>query len=297
MSRLPLLALFFTVLIVVAVVVADPSAVHASPDYPGNSFCLSSPSLFCDDFIGHTIFKDTTHAASWYRFPYNPDDGVNYVNLMPDNLFRLELDADVTDQHYNNANISTSEINNINGNFLFGENSRVDVRMRFSPNVFASGANTGTAKGSAGLLFWNYFFNEVDPSNGRLGVVRDAFGFVWQDDTSTLPGFLAVGVVQGQAAFFVPLYDVDLTEFHTYTIERRHTSMTYYLDGQLVGVLPLNQSGALSLPAEQKLSTDLWFDNATYLQDLSTFETTIIFNDLVEPQYLEADYVRVTTLD
>ncbi len=283
-------------LFLLIVLVSLPVAAVAASDGAGDSLCHNSLSFFCDDFFGHTLFKDVTDAADWHRFPYNVDGAANYTNLMPENVLRLELDADATDQHYSNANISTSEINNINGNFLFGENSRVEVRMRFSPNALAHGANTGTAKGSAGFLFWNYFFNEVDPINGRLGVVRDAFGFVWQDDTSTLPGFLAIGVVQGQAAFFVPQYDLDLSQFHTYTIERRPTSMTYYVDGQLVGVLPLNQPGALTLPAGQKLSVDFWFDNATYLQDLQTFETTIIFNDLVEPQYLDIDYARVDSI-
>ncbi|MBN1915912.1 hypothetical protein JW796_02890 [Candidatus Dojkabacteria bacterium] len=288
------LASSFAVLIALTLLLVGFSQAKACN---GNNMGKWKKYLFYDDFVGRTFFKDEKSWAQWYRYEYNLDGAASYVKLPRASALRLMVDEKATDVYYSNADISTSEINNYQGRFLFGENTKVSVRMRYSPNINADPATPAGAKGSAGLLFWNYFLGPVDPELKDLTKVRDAFGFVWQDEGSVpTPGFWEIAVAQGVPGEYLPDYDVDLSQYHVYSLERRHDSMKYFIDGQLVHTVLLNQPGGLDLPATSKLSVDMWVDNATYVLDFSTFQIDMNFNHLDESQYIDIDYVKVTRL-
>lgn len=265
-------------------------------------FCNPVTSIFCDNFIGKTFFinqQPTAPWAHWYKYPYNRDGAASYknVNKLSEQYLQLQVDDKATANNYSFSDISTSEINNYQGNFLFGENVRVDVRMRYSPNMFSNAQNTGTAKGSAGFLLWNYFTAPVDPEMKDLNHVRDAFGYVWQDQNSfPNAGFWTAAVGQSTPGTYLPLFDMNLSEWHTYSLERRHDSMKFYIDGQLIETQLLNQEGGIPLPATSKMSVDIWADNASYVLDLSTMHVNLDFNDLTETQYVDIDMVRVKNI-
>lgn len=264
-------------------------------------FCRQNQTEFCDNFVGKTFFKDQTQLAQWYRFPVDADNATEYKNTFFPSTLKLELTDNATAQNYSNANISTSEINNPDGEFLFGEDTRVEVRMRYggddSATFSADPANPGTAQGSAGLLFWNYFFEDVDPEALQLGTVRDAFGFVWQDNRSVPnAGFWLAAVAQGMPGEYKPMFDLDISEYNIYALERRNDSMKYFINDELVHEVPLNQQGGITLPADSKLSVDMWVDNASYVLDFNTFKVNLDFNDLTQDQSVQMDYVEVTKL-
>jgi hypothetical protein len=278
------------ILSVAAILLALPNAALARKNE-----CAGRNFIFCDDFRGKTLFKDQKRHADWYRFPADFDNAAEYINLVSSDLLRLEVTSNATANHYSDANISTSEINNNQGKFLFGVNTRAEARYRYSNNIKADAS--GSAQGSAGFLFWNYFTTPVDPENHQLGLTRDSFGFIWQGaDNTPLPGFWITGFAGGQVTGFVPYPNINLNEFHTYAVERRHDSIKYFIDDQLVHTAVINQPGTPSLADSVKLSTDLWVDNARYNLDPQTFTVSINFIDLAASQYTDIDYVKVTQL-
>lgn len=296
MSKLKtVLSSSFAVLFALILLLVGFSPAQAS--YGGGMHNPKNKYLFRDEFFGRTFYKDQHRWADWYRYEYDRDGAASYKELYRVNALRLMVDEKASNNFYTNADISTSEINNYQGKFLFGEDTKVSVRMKYSPNMNANPSTPAGAKGSAGILFWNYFLGPVDPELKDLTKVRDAFGFVWQDEGSIpTPGFWEVAVAQGVPGQYVPDYDVDLSQYHVYSLERRHDSMKYFIDGQLVHTILLNQPGGLDLPTTSKLSVDMWVDNATYVLDFNTFQIDMNFNDLNESQYIDIDYVRVTSL-
>jgi hypothetical protein len=277
-------------------------SVSASGMFSTDKYCnpFTHNNIMCENFLGKTFFKNGTPSvpwATWYKYPFNPDNAVKYIDRYMENTLRLQVDENTTVNNYSNADISTSEINNYQGNFRFGVNTRAEVRMKFSANMQADPANAGAARGSAGFLFWDYFSVPVSPEMKDVNKVRDAFGFVWQDSTAIpTPGFWLAAVGQGQAGQYLPEFDLDISKFHTYAVERRHDSMKFFIDDALVLTQPLNQEGGIPLPDEQKLSTDIWVDNATYVLDFSDYQVQLEFNKLTEKQFIDVDYVQVTRI-
>lgn len=309
MSRRILLSVIVVFVLIAGIGQAQADLNDSGPNAMSYQGVCSPPSdsiLFCDEFTGRTFYINPTTEhpgnpagkALWWQYPYNRDNGTVLYEVNSGGFIRLQLNENVSSNYYSNADISTSEINNINGNFLFGENVRVEVRMRYSPNMHANADNPGSAWGSAGFIFWNYFTVPGDPELKNLNAVRDAFGFTWQDGSSVPnPGFWMFNVAQTVPGNYVYYPNIDLSQFHTYVLERRHHSMRFFIDGQLVHEEPLNQPGAIQLPAESKLTIELWTDNATYLLDMNTYYMDLVFRDLTEPQYVDIDYVIVTRLN
>lgn len=272
---------------------AFPSTVSASGLL---NYCNPLNTIFCDNFFAPTLYKDQTSLARWYRYTEDFDNAADYIQLLGENRLRLRINPNASTNHYSNADISTSEINNNAGKFLFGVNTRVDVRLRYSPNMTSDG--TGSAKGSAGILFWNYFQTPVDPEHKVLGHNRDSFGFIWQAQANEpLPGFWLTGFAQGEFGAAVPYYDIDLSKFHTYSLERRHNSMKYLIDNQVVLTVPLNQPGSLTLPASAKLSVDTWVDNGTYTLNDLTSAPQIDFADITQSQWADIEYISVKAIN
>jgi hypothetical protein len=288
-------------MLMLAVFVTPVSSVSAQEN---SVKCNKTISVFCDDFRGHTFFKNdgpNQDKAHWYKYAFNRDNAASYIdsNGNSEKYLRLQLDERASANNYSNANISTSEINNPTGNFPFGVNTRAEVRMRYSENMKANPFDsTQTARGSAGFLFWDYFTGSVNPEIKNLERVQDAFGFVWQDGEAVpTPGFWIVGVGGGMPGPYLPKFDIDLSQWHTYTIERRHDSMKFFIDGSLAQTMLLNQEGGLTLPDSTKLSTDMWIDNTTYVLDFSTFHINLDFNNLTQKQSIDIDSVNVTSLN
>jgi hypothetical protein len=275
-----------------------------TPELPFNqatvNFCHPEDpaTLFCEDFDGQTFYKDEYDWARWFRFSAN-DPAAQHINGIGELKLQINTLSSATD--YSNANISTSKINQVDPFLNFGVNTRAEARIRFSPNVLASGLNPGTAKGSAGFLFWNYFKGDlgyyVDPEDGNLeNPPQDVLGFIWMDNQSTLPGWNVFAVVNGIPAMFQPI-DVDMSQYHVYAVERTHDYFRFFLDGVQLAELPINQEGGyLFIPDEHKLATDVWFDNASYNYNLLDFSANLTFHQLAENQWVDTDYVRVTQL-
>lgn len=281
----------------VAIVVGIPTA-SANYEWTDNICTPTNGVAFCDEFYLPTVYKNQFSWAKFWKYGFNPDNGSTYTNVLTRNYLRLAVNTNATNLNYTNTDISTSEINNYQGNFLFGENTRVDVRMRYSANMSANPAAPKGAKGSAGLLFWNYFSTPVDPQQKDLTKVRDAFGFVWQDEQSfPNAGFWTAAVAQGVPGTYTPLFNQNLSSFHTYSLERRHDSMKYYIDGVLIQTQLLNQPGGITLPSTSKLSVDMWADNASYVLNLTNFTVDLDFNTITQKHYVDIDYVKVSELN
>ncbi len=263
--------------------------------------CNPGHSIICDNFNGQTFFKDEHGNALWYRTPPAIDyDNANvYDNRHegPLHYLRVGMTSAVTDQHAAFAEIGLVEINNYLADFPVTVDSRVEARLRFAPDMQASPA-PGTAVGSAGMLFWSYHQGSIDYENHILPPPNDAFGFVWQQAESTpLAGFWISNVADGIPGQFVPLFSVDMSQWHTYVIERRHDTMTYYIDGALIQEQPLNQPDSITLPDDQDLTVDIWRDNMRYNFDPNIFEYIITFEDLTQDSWVDVDYFQVTSLN
>jgi len=250
--------------------------------------------LFCDNFIGNTLYKDQTSKADWYRFADGNRPASFYDNT-GDGLRLRVSGAKSTD--YSNAEVSLTKLYLDNANLLFGENTRADIRMKFSPNMQADGANAGTAKGTAGFLFWNYYQGTKDPVKGQFDPVRDAFGFTWASDTA--PGlitFKAVGGVTTISPVTQLLPGFNMNIYHTYSVVRTHNAIKFLIDGKKIDGLAVNVAGGLQLDPSHKLTADFWADNASYFfradgTIYSTFSTT------TADQWIKAEYVKVTQID
>jgi hypothetical protein len=261
--------------------------------------CLAPGTLFCDDFRSGIEFKDQDAGALWFRYANGDDPSIAKYQPTADGL-RLKINTNSSDTNYSNSNISTSEINNGFSPFLrFKVNTRAEARMRFDPQMQAASFNPGSAKGSAGFLYWNYFKSPVDPETGFIYDPQDVFGFVWQDGQSTLPGLKALGLVDGQFALYQPLDSVDMSVYNTYAIERRHTSIKYFVNDVLVAEIPLNQPGTLQLSDDRGLAADAWTDNASYQYNLGggVVSANLLFHHLPEDQNVDVSYVKVISLD
>jgi hypothetical protein len=260
--------------------------------------CNVFTDIFCDNFNGRTWFKDQTSWAEWYRYP--DDDVSDYIHR--GRKLRLQINTNSREGIYSNANISTSRINEVNTDLRFGVNTRAEARIRFSENMNADALNPGTARGSAGFLFWNYFQGEpgylVTPEDGHVErPPQDIVGFAWQDANSTIPGLSTFAAIGGVPALFEPV-DVDMSEYHIYAIERRPNSFKLFVDDTLIGEIPVNVEGGYHfIPDDHKLSTDSWVDNASYQYDLQTFNANLTFNEVDENQWVDVDYIRVVEIE
>lgn len=253
-----------------------------------------------DNFQGQTFFKDEKSDALWYRTPAEIDfDSANFYDNRHEGtteFLRVGMTSATTNQHAGFAEIGLVEINNHQANFPITVNSRVEARMRFAPDMQANPA-PGTAVGSAGMLFWSYHQGTIDYENHILPQPNDAFGFVWQQAESTpLAGFWISNVADGKPGEFVPLFSVDMSQWHNYVIERRHDKMTYYIDDTLIQEQPLNQEGTITLPDDQNLTLDFWRDNMRYNFDPAVFEYLITFENLSQDSWVDIDYFTVKPL-
>ena len=260
--------------------------------------CSVFRDIFCDNFTGKTWFKDQTPWTPWYRYP--DDAAADYINM--GTKLRLQVNDASQDGVYSNANISTSVINQVGTDLRFGVNTRAEARLKFSPNMNSDPMNPGTARGSAGFLFWNYFQGEpgyiVTPEDGNVEAPpQDVVGFAWQDGASTIPGLSTFVAVGGVPALFANV-NVDMSEYHTYAIERRHDSFKLFVDDTLIGEVPVNVEGGYHfIPDDHKLSTDSWVDNASYQYDLQTFNANLTFSHVDQNQWVDVDFIRVVALN
>jgi len=264
--------------------------------------CWRHNSLICDNFNGHTWFKDQKSHALWYRTDeaINFDNAYVYKNMRSGRtqFLRVGLNARASASHANYAEIGLVEINNYQADFPIPVNTRVEARMRYAPDMKADQASPGTGLGSAGILFWDYHLGPIDYENKILPPPNDAFGFVWQEGGSTPnPGFWVSNVAGAMPGNYMPYPNINLSKWHTYVMERRHDSMTYFIDGEMVLVQPLNQPGSIQLADSQKLTVDFWRDNLRYNFDPLTYSFTITFEDLVKGSYVDLDYFQVSNLD
>ncbi len=281
--------LSFGALAVLSPVAASGLPTFCNPFQPGT--------LMCNNFLGLTFYKDQTPWATFNRYidPNGPVGAAQYINT--GTTLKLHVNSLSRADNYTNADISTNVINAVNPFLRFGVDTRAEVRMRYSPNYFADPTIPNSAKGSAGFLLWNYFSVPIDPEPpaSMISKPRDVFGFAYQDQASTIPGFKAYAIAEGQFAMIDPQYQMDLSQWHTYTIERRHTSVTFLVDGVQIAQVPLNQPGALTLPDENGLAMDVWSDNATYIfTDPVTITATLAYNHIDAPQGVEIQYEQAT---
>jgi hypothetical protein len=290
MSKLGLkLAFSLATVSLFSVTVLNPISACEKPKYE----CNSRTSIFCDNFTGRTFYKDEHRWADWYRF-HDGDRPASYYDSLSKTL-RLRV-QNTTEGTYSDSEVALTELYKDNAYLLYGENTRVDIRMRFSPNMKPEMANPGTAQGTAGFLFWNYYKGTKDPINGIFDPVRDAFGFTWASETA--PGlfiFKSVdsNVIMTPMEAVVP--GININEFHTYSIERRHESIKFYIDGVLVDQLAVNGSTGLNLPADHKFTVDFWADNASYFFNADGSIKSVFWH-IEDAQWLETDFVSITRI-
>lgn len=290
MSKLKkLLSSSFTALFALVLLFVGFSPVSASS---GNSMCNPKKDwLFCDDFFGRTFYKDEHNWADWYRFHDGNRPASHYDSL--EKTLRMRVSPDATSGVYSNAEVSLTELYKDNPFLIFGVDTRVDIRMRFSPNMNYDFFDPGTATGTAGFLFWNYYKGTKDPIHGQFDPVRDAFGFTWASETA--PGLIVFKSVDSNVSvlpisFIMPGFD--MSQYHTYSVERTHTNVKFYIDGVQIDQVNFNVVGEPVLPDAHKFTVDFWADNASYFfnPDGSIFS---VFWDVQEDQWLQVDYVRV----
>ena len=298
-----------TRLIMVALLALVLLTATAGGPHPDVYKCNSRRTEICDNFSGRTrFFEDFSrrqwnhmHNVLWHRTDDSDDyeDAYFYQNKEggPTKFLRVGINSKATDQHANFAEIGLVEINNYLADFPIPVDSRVEFRMRYAADMKADNTAPDQGVGSAGMLFWDYHMGEIDYDNYILPPPNDAFGFVWQQPESTPnPGFWISNVAGGYPGGYIYYPNIDLSEWHVYAIERRHESMTYFIDGEEVYVQALNQEGTIQLSDDQKLTADFWRDNMRYTFDPSTYSISISFQDIQHKSYVDIDYFQVTNL-
>lgn len=271
------MALLFTPFLLV-----KPASAHGLPE---STYCSYLHTDFCDNFIGRTWFKDQTPWAKWYRWQANdPVSAAEYNDILWHKL-QLKINENATASSYVNADISTSVIfdSGLPTNFPYGEDTLVEANFKLSPNMSADPYSGANFRGSAGFLLWNY-------------TTFDILGFSVNDPTSYPFAGLWINVVVEGQDMSLPIFDVDITTYHTYGIERLADAANFYIDGELVYSVALNVAGAPTLPATTNLAIDLWVDNASNVLNFETFQVDQIPNDIVDPIYMNIDYFSVTNL-
>ncbi len=203
---------------------------------------------------------------------------------------------------------------------------RMEVRARSSQAAATSTSipeSSNILRGTAGFGFWNYpfsvrgdilmlpeaiwFFYASPPSN--MALVPDSIGWGWKAQVvhslhvgalaAVLPTILATGWgrltgdirpaarwLQRLSGTHEALLPVDMTIWHTYVLEWRKETATFWVDGSLVLQVPR--------PPTRPLGFVAWLDNQ---YAIATPRGVLRFGTVASgPEWFELDSVRIEPL-
>lgn len=180
------------------------------------------------------------------------------------------------------AAYSDAEINDLMGDPppYKWQNVSLEMRLRCSNDNASAGAGTrgwGLWNGSFGTLF-----GDPTPSN----IIW--FISVSPDSYDAFEGFKAYVITNDAIQPPVDLSGTDITQWHTYRVDRQPGSVLFAIDD--------NPVGTFANPPTIPLGVVIWIDNYVVTCSEDPLACERGFLDLAEDQSIEVDYVRITSL-
>ena len=204
---------------------------------------------------------------------------------------RLEQGTDHTAGYYYNA-----ELSELQTGFSYGTPTQwnpevgspvvLEARVRFSENYKPDGS--GDAVGSAGIWMWN---SPLDFNTGEF-LPQDAYGFSWVTNQSLLlPGYTFNIVNDSYPVAAMPILNVDMNDWNTYTLEWGvFPSGIQYVKGKVNGQMKFFRP---VLDPLSNLSREVWNDNQR-VSMTETGEISISYDQTTSTQSMDVDYISLS---